>query len=82
VAKKIKDPNSQLSIPGVEKSIPEDLHILGIHHIKDLIGQDPETLYNDLCSQHKTKIDPCVLDTFRYGVYYAKNKQHDPALLK
>jgi predicted RecB family nuclease len=82
VAKKIKDPNSLLSVLGVGKSIAEDLHMLGIHHIKDLIGQDPETLYNDLCSQHKTKIDPCVLDTFRYGVYYAKNKQHDPALLK
>ena len=82
MAKKIKDPNSLLSVLGVGKSIAEDLHMLGIHHIKDLIGQDPETLYNDLCSQHKTKIDPCVLDTFRYGVYYAKNKQHDPALLK
>ena len=82
MAKKIKDPNSLLTVPGVGKSIAEDLHMLGIHHVKDLIGQDPETLYNDLCSQHKTKIDPCVLDTFRYGVYYAKNKQHDPALLK
>ena len=82
MAKKIKDPNSILSVPGVGKSIAEDLHILGIHHVKDLVGQDPETLYNDLCSEYKTKIDPCVLYTFRCAVYYAENKNHDPALLK
>ena len=46
------------------------------------IGQDPETLYNDLCSEYKTRIDPCVLYTFRCAVYYAENEKHDPALLK
>jgi len=82
VAKKNKESDSLLSIPGVGKSIAQDLHIVGIHHVKDLIGQDPEILYNDLCSEYKKRIDPCVLYTFRCAVYYAENEKHDPALLK
>jgi hypothetical protein len=82
VAKKNKESDSLLSIPGVGKSIAQDLHILGIHHVNDLIGQDPETLYKDLCPEYKKRIDPCVLYTFRCAVYYAENEKHDPALLK
>jgi hypothetical protein len=82
VAKKNKDPNSLLSIPGVGKSIAQDLHILGIHHVHDLIGQDPEALYIDLCTEYKKRIDPCVLYTFRCAVYYAENNKHNPDLLK
>lgn len=74
--------DSLLTIPGVGKSIAQDLHILGIHHVNDLIGQDPEILFNDLCSEYKKRIDPCVLYTFRCAVYYAENEKHDPALLK
>jgi len=81
-AKKNTDPASLLAIPGVGKSIAEDLHNLGIHHVNDLIGQDPERLYNDLCAEHKKRIDPCVLYTFRCAVYYAENEKHDPDLLK
>ena len=82
MAKKNKESDSLISIPGVGKSIARDFHMLGIHHVKDLIGQNPETLYNDLCSEYKKRIDPCVLYTFRCAVYYAENEKHDPALLK
>jgi len=82
VAKKNKESESLLSIPGISKKIAQDLHIIGIHHVKDLIGQNPETLYNDLCSEYKKRIDPCLLYTFRCAVYYAENDKHDPALLK
>ncbi|HNS18524.1 MAG TPA: helix-hairpin-helix domain-containing protein [Bacteroidales bacterium] len=71
-----------LSIPGIGKSIARDLHILGIHRVQDLIGQDPEALYHDLCAEYKKRIDPCVLYTFRCAVYYAENDKHDPELLK
>lgn len=81
-AKKNNDPDSLLSIPGVGKSIAQDLHILGIHHVHDLIGQDPEAIYRDLCTEYKTRIDPCVLYIFRCAVYYAENERHEPALLK
>jgi len=82
VTKKDKTSDNLLSIPGIGKSIAEDLHIIGIHHVHDLKGQDPEVLFNDLCAEYNRRIDPCVLYTFRCAVYYAENEQHDPALLK
>ena len=80
--KKDKSPNVLLSVPGIGKSIAEDLHLIGIHHVHDLIGQDPQALYNDLCNEYNKVIDRCVLYTFRCAVYYAENDQHDPELLK
>ena len=78
--KKLSD--NLLTIPGIGKSMSRDLHILGIHHVSDLIGKDPETLYNDLCIEYKKKMDPCVLYVFRCAVYYAENEKHEPDLLK
>ncbi|MBV2223656.1 MAG: helix-hairpin-helix domain-containing protein, partial [Cloacibacterium sp.] len=43
MARKNKESESLLSIPGIGKKIAQDLHIIGIHHVKDLIGQNPET---------------------------------------
>ena len=77
-----KNSDNLLSVPGIGKSIAQDLHIIGIHHVNDLKGQDPESLYYNLCTEYKKKIDPCVLYTFRCAVYYAENEQHDPELLK
>jgi hypothetical protein len=80
--KKDKNSDNLLSVPGVGKSIAEDLHLIGIHHVRDLYGQDPQTLYNALCAEYKTVLDPCILYTFRCAVYYAENGEHDPELLK
>ncbi|MDD5508730.1 MAG: helix-hairpin-helix domain-containing protein [Bacteroidales bacterium] len=82
IDKKNKDTDNLLSIPGVGKSIAQDLHILGIHHVQNLKGQDPEVLYHALCNEYKKRIDPCVLYTFRCAVYYAENEKHNPELLK
>ncbi len=73
---------SLLTIPGVGKSIAHDLHLLGIHRVSDLVGQNPETLYNDLCSEYQKRLDRCILYVFRCAVYFAENEEHDPALLK
>ncbi len=80
--KKNKNSDDLLSVPGVGKSIAGDLHMIGIHHVHDLIGQNPQALYNDLCNEYNKVIDPCVLYTFRCAVYYAENDKHDPDLLK
>jgi hypothetical protein len=69
-------------IPGVGKSIAEDLIGLGVHSLQDLADQDPEKLYARLCAQQSSNIDRCVLYVFRCAVYFASNKKHDPALLK
>ncbi|HNR41016.1 MAG TPA: helix-hairpin-helix domain-containing protein [Bacteroidales bacterium] len=82
VIKKNKGSCSLLTVPGVGKSIARDLHILGIHSVNDLTGQDPEELYKTLCAEYRKKIDPCILYVFRCAVYYAENERHDPELLK
>lgn len=70
------------SIPGVGKSIAEDLWQLGIRRVKDLKGKDPERLYSRRCTQVGTRIDPCLLYVFRCAVYYASRTRYNPELLK
>ncbi len=69
-------------IPGVGKSIAEDLLELGIHRVVDLKGKNPEKLYRRRCSQVGRPIDRCLLYVFRCAVYYASNPKPRPQLLK
>ena len=69
-------------IPGVGKEIAEDLWNLGIRHIADLRGKNPEMLYQRLCKIQGTTIDRCMLYVLRCAVYYASHKTHKPELLK
>ena len=69
-------------IPGVGKSIAEDLWNLGYRSVQDLQGKYPEELYLELCSQQNRHIDRCMLYVFRCAVYYASHQRHDPELLK
>ncbi|HRH24426.1 MAG TPA: helix-hairpin-helix domain-containing protein [Candidatus Paceibacterota bacterium] len=59
-------------IPGVGKSIAEDLRLIGISSVHSLKGKDPERLY----AKHNKRVgrieDRCLLYTFRYAVYYAE----------
>ena len=69
-------------IPGVGKSIANDLYELGIRTVKDLKGKDPELLYLKRCAQQGTQIDRCLLYVFRCAVYFASHKRHDTERLK
>jgi hypothetical protein len=69
-------------IPGVGRTIAQDLYDLGFHAVKDLEGRDPEKMYLEHCAQTGMKIDRCMLHVFRCAVYYASNERHDPELLK
>jgi len=69
-------------IPGVGKSIAEDLWLLGIRRVADLKGKDPEKLYIKRCAQVGMQIDRCLLYVFRCAVYYASTQRHEPELLK
>jgi len=69
-------------IPGVGKSIAEDLWNLDIRSISDLKGRDPEKLYLEHCRQKGIQVDRCLLYTFRCAVYFASTKRHKPELLK
>jgi hypothetical protein len=72
------------SIPGVGPSLAQDLRDLGIQHVAELRGQDPERLYARLIAQRGVYQDRCVLYVFRCAVYFAETPepQSDPERLK
>lgn len=71
-----------MKIPGVGKSIAQDLLSIGISSIDDLKGKDPEKLYNRSNRFAGVVQDRCLLYVFRCAVYFADNTQHDPGKLK
>lgn len=71
-----------MQIPGVGKAGALDFWDIGLRSIDDLVGQDPQYLYETLCAYQNTKLDRCVLYVFRCAVYFASEKDHNPELLK
>jgi Pathogenicity locus len=69
-------------IPGVGKSLSQDLVGLGYLKVADLKGETPENMYQRLMTLRGRHIDRCVLYVFRCAVYYANNTVHEPELLK
>lgn len=68
-------------IPGVGKSIAEDLIDLSINKVSDLKDRNPEKLYEQLCNLRGMHIDRCMLYVFRCAVYFASHEKHDPEKL-
>jgi hypothetical protein len=73
-----------LLIPGVGNTFIKDFARIGISSVNDLVGQDPERLYQDLClanqaENHKTSKN--YLYIMRMAVYFA-NGGTDVAKLK
>ena len=69
-------------IPGVGRSIAEDLWLLGMRSVDDLRGGDPQALYERLCELQGCHVDRCMLYVLRCAVYFASGERHDPELLK
>lgn len=69
-------------IPGVGKSIAQDLRDIGIGSVDELKGKEAEKLYKKLCNFKASPVDRCMLYALRCAVYYASNTEHDPNLLK
>ena len=70
------------TIPGVGKSVANDLYNLGYRSLEDIRGQDPEDMYRKLCEFQGVQIDRCMQYVFRCAVYYVSNEVHEPELLK
>jgi hypothetical protein len=71
-------------IPGVGKSIANDLWNIGIRKISDLKGCDPDFLF-DLSNRYAGTVqDRCLLYVFRCAVYFANTptNNHDKEKLK
>lgn len=71
-------------IPGVGKSIANDLLNIGIKNIADLKGKNPELLYNKSNQYAGCVQDRCLLYVFKCAVYFAETAVHkrDPEKLK
>src|SRR5712671_6276488 len=65
-----------MQIPGVGKSIAQDLWNLGIRNADGLKGKSPEKLYEQSNELVGTIQDRCLLYVFRCAVYFAET---DPA---
>jgi hypothetical protein len=62
-------------IPGVGKSIANDLWNIGIQKVSDLNGHDPDILY-DLSNRFAGTVqDRCLLYVFRCAVYFASTPE-------
>ena len=71
-----------MQIPGVGKSIANDLLNIGIRSVSELKNQSPEELYH-LSNKYAGVVqDRCLLYAFRCAVYYASEKNHNPEKLK
>jgi hypothetical protein len=69
-------------IPGIGKSMAQDLWDLGLRSLLDLKSQNPERMYDQLCFLRGMRLDPCVLYVFRCATYFVTHKDHDVELLK
>lgn len=58
------------AIPNVGPRIAAMLRRIGVAQPQDLLGGDPEELFERLCLVEGRRVDPCVLDTFTSAVAY------------
>jgi hypothetical protein len=83
----MKDPKiiqELMVIPGVGKSIAADLVHIGIYQVADLVGCNPQTLYDKSNEYAGCRQDLCLLYVFRTAVYFAETppQVRDTELLK
>lgn len=72
IQKKTNPLKDLMQIPGVGKSIAQDLINIGIHSVHDLKGKDPMSLYNRSNQYAGCVQDRCLLYVFRCAVYYSE----------
>ncbi len=56
-------------IPGVGKSIAQDLYDLGFRSIAELKNKNSEKIHADFCEHKGQHVDQCMLYVFRCAVY-------------
>ena len=68
-------------IPGVGPRIAGYLKSVGVQHVADLRGANPEDVYRHMCQRHGRTFDRCLLYVVRCAVYYASTERPRPELL-
>lgn len=69
-------------IPGVGEKTKKYLENIGIYYVEDLVGQDPEIIYQKDCIYQGYQIDRCQLYVYRLAVYFAETEKPEPHKLK
>lgn len=69
--------NNLKTIPGVGKSIAQDLLNIGIKRVSDLKNKNPERLYKKMNEYYGIKQDICLLYVMRCAVYFASSPRHE-----
>lgn len=69
-------------IPGVGKTVEQDLLRLGYDTIASLRGANPEEIYQRDCLERSTQIDRCMLYVYRCAVYFAETEHPEPEKCK
>lgn len=59
-----------LEIPNVGPVTIEYLKIIGINTPFELVGQNPYSMFDELCQISAKQFDPCLLDVFISAVKY------------
>lgn len=67
--------NELRKIPNVGLATIKYLKILGITKPVELIGQNPYSLYRELCLKTGKKFDPCLADVFISAVKFMEGEQ-------
>ncbi len=71
-----------LIIPGVGKKTKQYLANIGIQYVEDLVGKDPEEIYQRDCICQGYQLDRCQLYVYRLAVYFAETESPEPEKLK
>lgn len=66
-----------MQIPGVGKSIANDLYLIKIRKVDDLKGKNPEELFRLSNAVAGVTQDRCLLYVFRCAVYYAETCEEE-----
>jgi len=69
-----RDIVSLSEIPNVGPATIRYLNLVGINTPFELIGQDPISLYTELCSVTDKQFDPCLADVFISAVKFMEGE--------
>lgn len=70
--------SSLTAIPNVGPAVARRLLALGVTAPTDLVGADPEELFQRACDLAGRPLDPCLLDTFTAAVAYVRTGDARP----
>lgn len=69
-------------IPGIDRTVADDLIQMGVKKVADLKGKDAERLYHKSNRQAGVVQDRNLLYMLRCAVYFASNEKHEEEKLK